>query len=107
MFHALQRRSARAVGDLDALPRPEAIPPLTVDTTLVHAEGAISHLTGSPETIDFAYPGGHLYIHRGAQEAVIFIADTPRFRVRDIPAPDDVRLALAARLIEVGFLRAL
>jgi hypothetical protein len=106
MFHALQRRSARAVGDLDALPRPEAIPPLALDTTLVHAEGAISHLTGSPETIDFAYPGGHLYIHRGAQEAVIFIADTPRFRIRDVPGgSDDVRLALARRLVEVGFLK--
>jgi hypothetical protein len=33
--------------------------------------------------------------------------NTPEFRVRDIPGEigDDVRLSLAAKLLEVGFLR--
>lgn len=103
---ALQRRAARTVGDLDPLPRPADAPPIGLDTELAHAPGAFSHLTASAETLDFAYPGGHLYIHRGAQDAVLFVADTPRFRVRDLPGlADDVRLALCTRFLEVGFLK--
>lgn len=103
---ALQRRSSRAIGDLDALPRPAQAPALGLDTLLRHAGHAFSHLGANAETIDFAYPGGHLYIHRGAQEAVLFISETPSFRVRDLPGGigDEVRLALAARFVEVGFL---
>ncbi|WP_296597073.1 cupin domain-containing protein [Phenylobacterium sp.] len=103
---ALQRRSSRNVGELPALPRPAAPPALTLDTVLRHAGQGFSHLGANADTIDFAFPGGHLYIHRGAQEAVVFVADTPSFRIRDLPGPigDDVRLALAARFVEVGFL---
>lgn len=103
---ALQRRSSRAIGGLDRLPRPAQPPALGLDTVLRHADHAFSHLGANAETIDFAYPGGHLYIHRGAQEAVVFIAETQSFRVRDLPGDigDEVRLALAARFVEVGFL---
>jgi bifunctional lysine-specific demethylase and histidyl-hydroxylase MINA len=103
---ALQRRAARTVGDLDPLPRPTAPPALSLDSELVHAQGAFCHLSANTGTLDFAFPGGHLYIHRGAQDAVVFVADTPRFRVRDLPGglADDVRLALCARFVEVGFL---
>jgi hypothetical protein len=103
---ALQRRSSRTVGALDALPRPDQAPALALDTVLRHAGLAFSRLGANADTIDFAYPGGHLYIHRGAQEAVVFIAETESFRVRDLPGPigDEVRLALAARFVEVGFL---
>lgn len=103
---ALQRRSSRAIGGLDRLPRPAQPPQLGLDMVLRHAAHAFSHLGATAETIDFAYPGGHLYIHRGAQEAVVFIAATPSFRVRDMPGEidDEVRLALAARFVEVGFL---
>lgn len=105
---ALQRRSARAIGDMPALaPAPQA-PAIGLDTPLRHAPGAFSHLTANAETIDFAYPGGHLYIHRGAQQAVAFVADTPSFRARDLPGGfgDDVRLALVQRFLAVGFLQA-
>lgn len=103
---ALQRRSSRAIGQLDALPRPAQAPALGLDTVLRHAGHAFSHLGANADTIDFAYPGGHLYIHRGAQDAVVFIADTSSFRIRDLPGDigDEVRLALAARFVEVGFL---
>lgn len=103
---ALQRRSSRSVGELPALPRPSSPPALALDTVLRHAGQGFSHLGANADTIDFAFPGGHLYIHRGAQEAVVFVADTPSFRIRDLPGPigDDVRLALAARFVEVGFL---
>lgn len=103
---ALERRSSRAIGALDPLPRPPAAPALGLDTPLRHAQGAFSHLGANAETIDVAYPGGHLYIHRGAQAAVMFITRTPSFRVRDLPGEigDDVRLALVTRFVEVGFL---
>lgn len=103
---ALQRRASRVAGALSPLTRPTKTPQVGLDTVLRHAEGAFSHIGANTDTIDVAYPGGHLYIHRGAQEAVVFIADTPSFRVRDLPGPigDDVRLALVARFLEVGFL---
>lgn len=103
---ALQRRASRAVGDLTRLARPAQAPALHLDTVLRQADGAFTQLGANADTIDVAYPGGHLYIHRGAQEAVVFIAHTERFRVRDLPGPigDEVRLALAARFVEVGFL---
>lgn len=103
---ALQRRVSRNVGDLDALPRPEKTPAVGLDTVLRHAGLAFSHLGASADTIDFAYPGGHLYIHRGAQDAVLHIARTETFRVRDLPGDiaDEVRLALVARFLDVGFL---
>jgi hypothetical protein len=104
---ALQRRAARTVGDLAALPRPQAMPDIALDSELAHAPGATSHLSAGPDTLDFAFPGGHLYIHRGAQDAVLFIADTPRFTVRDLPGglTDEVKLALCLRFLEVGFLQ--
>lgn len=106
LANALQRLASRTVADLPPLARPAAAAPLTLDTPLRQAPLAARHLTASAEVIDFAYPGGHLYIHRGAEAAVLFIAETPRFRVRDIPGEvgDEVRLALAERFRQVGFL---
>jgi ribosomal protein L16 Arg81 hydroxylase len=104
--NALQRRSSRAISGLAALPRPAAAPALDLDTALRRADLATCHLTANAETIDVAYPGGHLYLHRGAEAAVLFVAETPRFRVRDIPGlSDEARLALATRFVQVGFLQ--
>jgi len=104
---ALQRRSARAVGALAPLPMPGTAPALTLDTVLVQSDLAFCHLTANAEKIDFSYPGGHIYIHRGAQESLLYMVNTPRFTVRDIPgaADDSVRLSLAGRLVEIGYLR--
>jgi hypothetical protein len=105
LSNALLRRASRTIGGLPALPRPAFAPAIGLDTVLRHADLAACHLTANAETIDFAYPGGHLYIHRGAEPAVLFVAESPRFRVRDIPGlADDARLALAARFVQVGFL---
>jgi len=103
---ALQRRSARVVATLAALPAPAVPPAIDLDTELAHTEVAFCHLTANPEKIDFSHPGGHLYIHRGAEPALIYMVNTPRFRVRDVPGEvaDDVRLSLAAKLVEIGFL---
>jgi hypothetical protein len=104
---ALQRRSARAIGALVTLPQPPVVPPVSLDTRLTQADGAFCHLTASAEKIDFSYPGGHVYISRLVQQSVVYMVNTPEFRVRDIPGEigDDVRLSLAAKLLEVGFLR--
>ena len=104
---ALQWRSGRAIAALGALPAPEAVPELTLDSELIQNEMAFCHLTASPERIDVSYPGGHLYIHRGVQPSVEFMVNAERFRVRDIPGDigDDIRVALAGRFLRVGFLR--
>jgi len=106
---ALQRRSARVVGSLKPLAAPVAVPGIDLDTVLTHAPLAFCHLTANAEKIDFSYPGGHVYIHVGAGDAIVFMVNTPRFRIKDIPGgiDDAVRLSLAARLIQIGFLTTL
>jgi bifunctional lysine-specific demethylase and histidyl-hydroxylase MINA len=103
---ALQARSARAVAALKPLPTRQPPPVIDLDTELVQSETALCQLTGSPERIDVSYPGGHIYVHRGAQQSLEHIVNTPRFRVRDIPGDvgDDIRLSLAQRFLEIGYL---
>ncbi len=106
---AMQRRSSRAIGDLDKLPpagyRPSQI---TAELRVRHNPLALCHLSANAEKIDFSHPGGHIYIHRGAEEGVRFIAATPEFQVRDVPGAygDDVRFALVGRFLDSGFLQA-
>lgn len=103
---ALQRRSARIVGSLTPLPIPDPRPKVDLDTLVLHGKAAFSHLTVHREKLEFSYPGGHVYIHPGAQVSVLYMINTPRFKVRDIPGTiDDVaRLSLALKFVEVGFL---
>jgi hypothetical protein len=103
---AMQRRSSRAVGYLAALPAPPTLPEPTLDTVLLQPPHAFCHLTANAEKIDFSYPGGHLYIHRGVQESVVYIANTRRFKVREIAGNvgDDIRLSLANQFLKIGFL---
>jgi ribosomal protein L16 Arg81 hydroxylase len=102
---AIQRRSSRVFGDMPKLlpsDRPEILP---ADTILMHAEGAMAMMLATPDLIDFAQPGTHIHIHRGAEEALSFIATTPRFRLGDVPGLDEaVSVALVERLLQSGFL---
>jgi hypothetical protein len=104
---ALQLRSSRVVATLAALPAPAQPRALDLDTELTQTELAFCYLTANPDRIDFSFPGGHLYLHRGAEPALLYMVNTPRFRVRDAPGEmaDDVRLSLAAKLVEIGFLK--
>ena len=104
---ALQARSARVVAALKALPAPAAVPDIDLDSELVQSELAFCQLTGNPEHIDVSYPGGHIYVQRGAQQGLEHIVNTPRFRVRDIPGDigDDTRRWLARRFLEIGYLQ--
>lgn len=104
---ALQRRSSRLIGDLHKLEAGAGHAAITADTRLRHHPLAVSHLSGNETKIDFAYPGGHHYIHRGADESLQFIARTEEFAVSQIPGEitDDVRIALVEQLVECGFLQ--
>jgi len=105
MASALQRRAARAMPLMGPLV-PRAVPPLALDSTLRQSDAAWCHLSADATTIDVAYPGGHLYIHRGAEAAVLHIVQTPSFRIRDLPGDveDAVKLSLATRFCEIGYL---
>lgn len=102
---ALQLRSSRIIGSLAPLPQPARLP-LDLDTVLIQQDTAYCHLTANLDKIDFSYPGGHIYIHRGVQESLVYMVNTRSFKVRDIPGEidDDVRLSLAEKLRDVGFL---
>jgi bifunctional lysine-specific demethylase and histidyl-hydroxylase MINA len=103
---AMQFRSSRIVGDLPALPKPQAAAPLTAGSRVRHAPLAVSHLRRSKEQLDFSLPGNHIAIHPGVEEELRFIQNVSEFCVRDMPgnAAMDVRLALVGRLIAEGFL---
>jgi hypothetical protein len=104
---AMQRRSSRAIKELRT---PGAIGgggAITANSLVRHDALAICHVMVSPDKIDFSHPGGHIYIHRGVEESVRYIADTREFRVGDIPGAigDDVRLALVDKFVTSGFLQ--
>ncbi|MBY8822155.1 cupin domain-containing protein [Sphingomonas colocasiae] len=104
---ALQKRAARMVGALPVLDK-VATAPVTPATIVVHAPNAISAMFATTGWIDWAQPGGHIHIHRGVEQGLRFIAETPSFRIADIPGEgvsDAVRVALAERFLLSGFLR--
>lgn len=59
-----------------------------------------------PELVDFRQPGERMLVHRGAEQSLRFIANTPEFRVAELPGElgDDVKVALVNRLVASGFL---
>lgn len=105
---AMRHRSARFVGDLPALPKPQAVPQVSAETRVRHSPLAIFHLRRSGEWIDFGFPGDRLAIHPGVEEELRFIQETIEFRIGDIPgaASDEVRVALVGRLMDAGVLEA-
>jgi len=91
---------------LKTLTPPVGHPQISVNSLMRQNAVAMCHLMANEEKIDFSHPGGHIYIHRGVEEGVKFIADTPEFKVADIPGDigDDVRVALADKFLAAGFL---
>lgn len=104
---AMQRRSARVIAGLPALPAPPQPPMIGLDTVLTQTECAFCQVTFNGQSIDVSYPGGHLYLHRGALDAVLYMVNTPSFRLRDARGglADDVLVALASALVKIGYLR--
>ena len=104
---AMQRRWSRVVGDMPKLAPSQRPGNLSAATILAHADGEMAMMLATPDLIDFALPGAHILIHRGAEEALLFIVATPSFRLGDEPGLDgEVRIALAERLLQSGFLKA-
>ncbi len=103
---AMQRRSSRAIRDLKSADISAKSGQISVDSYMRQAKLGICHLMAGADKLDFSYPGGHIYIHRGAEDGVRFITDTQQFRVGDVPGVigDDVRLALVEKFLECGFL---
>lgn len=103
---AMQRRSSRTIKNLKPTSAPKAGGAISVDTVVQQGPSAICHMMANADKIDFSHPGGHIYIHRGVEESLKFVAETPRFRVSDLPGAigDDVRVALVEKLITAGFL---
>jgi hypothetical protein len=102
---ALHRRSRRIITALRPLP-PGVPAVVALDSMVRQRETAFCHLSGNAERIEFSYPGGQIFIHRGAEESVVYISRTSLFRVRDIPGEidDEVRISLVERLMQIGFL---
>lgn len=103
---AMQRRSSRMICELAKSKVPANPPQLSTETLVRHSPSAMAHLSAGAEQIDFSHPGEHVYIHRGAERCAIFIAETPQFRIGDIPGEigDDVRIALVGKFLASGFL---
>lgn len=103
---AMEHRSARFVGGLPALPKPQAVPGVSAETRVRHSPLAIFHLRRSGEWIDFGFPGDRLAIHPGVEAELRFIQETVEFRIGDIPGASsvEVRVALVGRLIAAGLL---
>ena len=103
---AMQRRSSKAIRDLKMQGTTEGYGGLSANTLVRQSPLAMSHLTVTADKIDFSYPGGHIYIHRGVEESVRFISDTQQFQVRDVPGAigDDIRIALVEKFLSSGFL---
>jgi mannose-6-phosphate isomerase-like protein (cupin superfamily) len=103
---AMKHRSSRFVGDLPALPRPQAVHSVSAGSRVRHAPLAISHFRHAGERLDFSLPGDHIAIHPGVEEELRFIQETTEFRILDIPGASsiEVRVALVSRLIAAGLL---
>ena len=102
---AMSRRRSRLIAEMPKLPAPEANT-VQLQSRLKHSPLAIAHTITAGDVIDFSQPGEQIFIHAGAEDSLRYIIDTPEFSVADIPGAIDnnVRIALAQRLVKSGFL---
>lgn len=103
---ALDHRASRAIGEFRKLEPGRSSAVLAVDSRVRQTPLAIAKLVATDDALDFCQPGGRILVHRGVEPAMSFIADTVEFTIADIPGDigDDIRIALARRLIDSGFL---
>jgi hypothetical protein len=106
---AMQHRSSRAIGDLKSPKSLKHSGGVLPGSVVRHSPSIMAHVMVDGERIVFSHPGGRIYIHRGVERSVRFIASTPEFKVRDIPGEigDDIRVALVDKLLSSGFLQIL
>ena len=104
---ALKRRQAHMIAALPKLKPTILTSALQANTIIEHSPHAMVEMIATVDTVDFSQPGEHILVHKGAQESLTFIINTPRFIVSDIPGELglDVQLALVSRLLSSGFLQ--
>jgi hypothetical protein len=93
---------------LPKLPPSPAENKITITSRIKHNDLAVAQMVTTDEFVDFSQPGGHILVHRGTEDGMRFITETPEFLVKEIPGEidDDVRLALVNRLLGCGYLDA-
>jgi ribosomal protein L16 Arg81 hydroxylase len=103
---AMERRRARMIEDLPKIGANGAGRQIRPESRVRHHPLAVAHVLATGEVADFRQPGERILVHRGAENALRYIVQTPEFRVADIPGPlgDDVKVALVSRLVMSGFL---
>ncbi|KAA9129568.1 hypothetical protein F3N42_15345 [Marinihelvus fidelis] len=104
---AMARRRARLIEDMPRLARNDApAPQLQPQTRLHHHPLAMAQLLATPQVADLRLPGDRVLTHPGATPALQWIIGQPEFVIADIPGglPDEVKLALAGRLVASGYL---
>ena len=108
MTEALRRRSARMISKLDKADPVALTAPLTAQARMRHRAGSIAAVTSNGTKASYSYPGGEVNVPAALEGALRYIATTPEFRIGDIPGDltDEIRLALAAKLVECGVLEA-
>lgn len=106
IFQALDRRRARMIEELPRLKSSEPTVQIHPGTLIRQNPLAMAHVLTTEDLVDFRQPGERILVHRGAEESLRFIAETPEFRVSEVPGAmgDDVKVALVNRLVMSGFL---
>jgi ribosomal protein L16 Arg81 hydroxylase len=106
---ALERRRARMIEDLPKITPAAGEAQVRPESRVRHHPLAVAHVLAVGDSVDFRQPGERILVHRGAEEALRFIVQTPEFRVSEIPGPlgDEVKVALVSRLLTSGFLQML
>lgn len=105
---ALDHRHSRFVGSLPALEKTRPSEILSPDSRVRRSKDAFARLVAVDGHVDFSQPGGHILVHRGAEDSLRYLAGTDEFRVGDLPGAitDDVRMALVGRFIDSGYLES-
>ena len=104
---ALKRRQAHMIAALPKLKPTALTTAVQANTAIEHSPHAMVEMIATVDAVDFCQPGEHILVHKGAQESLTFIINTPRFVVSDIPGEFglDVKIALVSRFLSSGYLQ--
>ncbi len=103
---ALVRRKVRMINELPKLPEASFVESLNLNSVVQHNPLGMAQLISTENILDLTVPGDQILIHKGVENSVKFIINTPQFSLLEIPGelPDDVRIALVQKMIMSGFL---
>jgi ribosomal protein L16 Arg81 hydroxylase len=104
--YALKRRRAKMIAELPKLTSKPIFSALQPTTKVSHNPHAMIEMLSTPDAVDLCLPGEHIIVHKGAQQSLEFIVNTPTFTISQLPGDfgNDVKVALVSRLVSSGFL---